>query len=60
MNAKVHNRRLKNARHMIFEPLLMMQSAILERLSHFTGWVHLRVLEKAPTPTMHPPFTEQL
>ena len=28
MNAKVHNRHLKNARHMIFEPLLMMQSAI--------------------------------
>ena len=29
MNVKVHNRHLKNARHMIFEPLLMMQSAIL-------------------------------
>ena len=28
MNVKVHNRRLKNARHMIIEPLLMMQSAI--------------------------------
>ena len=54
MNVKVHNRHLKNARHMIIEPLLMMQSAILERLSHFTGWVHLRVLEKAPTPTIAP------
>ena len=32
--------------NMLFEPLLTMQSAILERLAHFTGWVHLRVLEK--------------
>ena len=53
MNAKVHNRHLKNARHMLFELLLTMQSAILERLAHFTGWVHLRVLEKAPTPTIY-------
>ena len=38
MNAKVHNRRLKNARHMIFEPLLMMQSVIPWMTANASIW----------------------